>query len=322
MHRADALLALKRNLGGIARVLPPGSRVVYIDYPLHRNIGDLLIHQGTEEFFKLHGIEVKRRYNLYDLPDTLREIDKSDIFVFHGGGNLGDLYPEHLDAMVRVMRQFPSNPVVQMPQTVFFADDKQREARCRMLKTHENLTIFVRDSRSERALREFGVPRVHLMPDMAHQLYGQLRAIPEKPVNAELYFFRRDPEGASIPAEIARHAGEAVDWDDCMRRSDRLACAFLSRFVLRTKQLGRAVDVQKPWFRVRDNLVESGVELLSKPRVIYTNRLHAMLLGLLLEREVRWFDNSYGKLSNYVETWFADFPSVNPVETPASELAG
>ncbi len=60
--------------------------------------------------------------------------------------------------------------------------------------------------------------------------------------------------------------------------------------------------------------------MLSRPRVIYTNRLHAMLLGLLLGREVRWFDNSYGKLGAYAETWLANHPDLAPVGVPAREL--
>ncbi len=321
----QAMLALEAKLDGIAEVLRPGSRVIYIDYPLHRNIGDLLINQGTEAFFSRHRIAVKRRYNLHDLPAVLRGVEPDDVFVFHGGGNLGDLYPEHLDAMAGVMRQFPRHQIVQMPQTVYFASDRAREQRCRLLKEHPALTVFVRDGRSLAALRECGVERVHLMPDMAHQLYSGLRADPAEPVDPALYFFRRDPEGAGIPEAIAGHAREGVDWDDCMRMSDRLACALLSRFVLRTRKLGRAADVAQPWYRVRDNLVRSGVAMLSRPRVIYTNRLHAMLLGLLLGRQVRWFDNSYGKLSGYAEAWLANHPDlgpvgVSPVDMPEREL--
>ena len=317
----QAMLALQAKLDTIAEVLRPGARVLYLDYPLHRNIGDLLINQGTEAFFRRHGIRVKRRYNLHDLPATLEGIAPEDVFVFHGGGNLGDLYPEHLDAMLEVMRQFPRHQVVQMPQTVFFASEQAREERCRVLRDHPNLTIYVRDRRSVEALAGCGVPRVHLMPDMAHQLYGELRRPPSTLVDKELYFFRRDPEGAAIPPEIAQHSAQAVDWDNCMRVHDRLACALLSRFVVRTRQLGRPVDVCRPWYRVRDNLVRSGVAMLSRPEVIYTNRLHAMLLGLLLGREVRWFDNSYGKLSAYAETWLSGVPSLRPAGSLDEEPA-
>ncbi len=243
----QAMHALEAKLDGIAEVLRPGSRVIYIDYPIHRNIGDLLINQGTEAFFERHRIAVKRRYNLHDLPTVLRDVDPGDVFVFHGGGNLGDLYPEHLDAMAGVIRQFPRNQVVQMPQTVYFANDQIREDRCRLFRTHPDLTLFVRDTRSLEALRKCGVERTHLMPDMAHQLYSGLRADPIEPVDPALYFFRRDPEGAGIPEAIAGHEGKGVDWDDGMRRGDRLACALLSRFVLRTRKLGRPVDVAPPW---------------------------------------------------------------------------
>lgn len=295
-------------------VLDRRKRIIYIDYPLHRNIGDLLINLGTEKFFTDNGLTVKRRYNLYDLPKTIPDVQDNDMFLFHGGGNLGDLYPEHLDAVSSVVEQFPRHQVVQFPQTVYFSSDQQREQRAAMFRKHPNTTIFVRDLPSLKALQEAKIPNVILMPDMAHQLYGQLIANPRIPTEKELFFFRKDVEGGKIPAEIAAHNHEGVDWDDCIDLPDRLTCAACIRIVKLTKMLGHPVDIHKMWYPARDGMVKSGIHLLSKPALIYTNRLHTMLLGLLIGREVRWFDNNYGKLSGYVDTWLREVSTISRVE--------
>jgi pyruvyl transferase EpsO len=38
---------------------------------------------------------------------------------------------------------------------------------------------------------------------------------------------------------------------------------------------------------------------------VETDRMHAMLLALMLGQEVTAFDNSYGKLSAYADTWLS-----------------
>src|SRR4029453_14338336 len=48
---AEVMDELKRKLGGISNVIPRSKPVIYLDYPMHGNIGDLLIHAGTDSFF-------------------------------------------------------------------------------------------------------------------------------------------------------------------------------------------------------------------------------------------------------------------------------
>jgi pyruvyl transferase EpsO len=320
-HSNSILCELKGRLTKITDVLNPHSPIIYIDYPLHRNVGDLLINLGTESFFESQMLKVKRRYNLLNLPKRIEGVERGDTLVFHGGGNLGDLYPEHLDAMFSVLAQFPLNRAVQFPQTVFFQDDRQRESRCRDLKKYSQLDIFVRDSKSFAGLDEHGIPNLHLVPDMAHHLYGYLNPTSPPDVNRQLFFFRTDVEGGVVPARIANFADLAVDWDSCIHHSDRLALGFLRRFVTAARRVGLSIDVHRMWYHFRNNMARSGVEMLSQPQSIYTNRLHAMLLGVLLGRTVYWFDNSYGKLSSYVETWLRDFPKLSRVDSPTSESA-
>ena len=54
---------------------------------------------------------------------------------------------------------------------------------------------------------------------------------------------------------------------------------------------------------LRDQLIQRAVQHFLKYNAVDTDRLHGLILAQLLNRSVIMRDNSYNKLSNYVETW-------------------
>ncbi len=68
MDSRHVMSRLKETLTGLLSVIPPQSDIIYADYPLYGNVGDLLIMKGTEAFFKAHGIRVKQRWNPDNFP--------------------------------------------------------------------------------------------------------------------------------------------------------------------------------------------------------------------------------------------------------------
>ena len=60
----------------------------------------------------------------------------------------------------------------------------------------------------------------------------------------------------------------------------------------------------------RPFLIRSGIQQLSQYGEIYTTRLHAGILGLLLDKHVKFLDNSYGKNRNFYATWLEDCDGV------------
>ena len=91
------LIDLKNKLSPIVGLIEDKNDVFYLDYPLHLNVGDLLIYHGTEQFFVDHGINVtlKRSEFDMDLTEIKRKITSNTTILLHGGGNFGDLYPQH-----------------------------------------------------------------------------------------------------------------------------------------------------------------------------------------------------------------------------------
>jgi pyruvyl transferase EpsO len=69
----------------------------------------------------------------------------------------------------------------------------------------------------------------------------------------------------------------------------------------------------------RDRLLR-GCHMLSRGRVVVTDRLHGHILCLLLGIRHVIVNNNYGKVAAFYETWTRGCPLVRPAATPAEAL--
>src|SRR3546814_2731082 len=65
-EHATRMLSLKARLQALRELVPLDRPVVYLDYPVHLNIGDLLINLGTEAWFGSAGYEIACRASVFD----------------------------------------------------------------------------------------------------------------------------------------------------------------------------------------------------------------------------------------------------------------
>ena len=302
---ARVMNSLKDKLKEILGSFDTTKRVIYYDYPLHMNIGDLLINLGTEQFLADHNINVWRRYSVFDMPDSIKGMEDDVVILCHGGGNFGDLYPILQNGRERVLRLYPRNRIVILPQTVHFRSRERFFQSMEQFRSHGNCYIFARDNRSLEFLRQASFTQTSAMPDMAHYLWGKLLPITPRAYEAQpLRFVRRDGEAKASPLfECNPGTVLSYDWPDIITWPTRRRAGLILRAIVLQNGLGLHTQKYWQWRLVCDWVVRDGVKLFSRYRKIYTNRLHAMILGLLLEREVCAFDNSYGKLSSYRDTW-------------------
>jgi pyruvyl transferase EpsO len=275
------------------------DRVHYLDIPMHRNIGDLLIMSGTLRFFERYQVKigVKAAYFSYRpkwaLPD--------DVIVFQGGGNFGDLYDGHQQTRHCVIQALPRNRIIILPQTIHFRSKDAYEACCRTLSQHPDLHICVRD----RSSYELALPmsrHVYLLPDMAHQLWPIPRSRPSE--SRHLAFMRVDDERADA---IATDFDLRADWEELFQRRERRriqrACRLLRALHLMhfsLEGISRGLDL---WVEYVGRFIDDAIHLFSRFDVITTDRLHAHLLACLMEIPNTIWNNSYGKNHTYVAAW-------------------
>jgi pyruvyl transferase EpsO len=302
--KKSTMTTLREKLSEMLGYFDKDQRCIYVDYPLHTNVGDLLINSGCEQFFQENHVNIWQRYNYYDFPSRVPGITSKDVFLLHGGGNFGDLWFNFQSFRERIMESYPQNRIIFLPQTVHFNSEQKAEASIRRMNEHRNYHVFARDYRSLEQLQRHGVHSVSAMPDTAHALAGVLQSHGEPRASSTLRLVRKDIEASSIPPSIAQIEGDTYDWDSgVFSPARRLMHYSVVNCVKGVGRYGPSVDCHARWYWHRDNLIADGVRLFSRYETVLTNRLHAIILGLLLGRSVIAFDNSYGKLSMYYQSW-------------------
>lgn len=319
---------LKERLRGITSVLPPSRPVVYLDYPVHNNVGDLLIHQGADAFLADYGYSVLGRFSMHDftqrdrsseaslaLKSSIRDLDalvqRGCAIVLHGGGNFGDIWPQFQMFRELIIARYPQTPIVVLPQTIHFASIAQRGRSARLLSAHRQLFIFVRDRESLAFLGEAEAGG-ELMPDMAHQLWGRPELAASGSGRGTLIVRRRDRESRNIDG------AEQFDWDELNGGASRLMLRALRKWQTIDNPIRHAMPNYILWRVYRDRLVARAVARFRPYAAIDTDRLHGMILAALMNKEVRYSEGSYGKLQRYAGLWLAGSDRIGAGAVPSA----
>jgi pyruvyl transferase EpsO len=283
----------------------PGAPFALVDFPDHANVGDNAIWLGTLAHFRRSG-----RHPAYVCskdsfdPAALAAAAPDGPIYITGGGNFGDLWPAHQNFRCDLLRRFFGRPIIQLPQTIHFADPANIAETRRAIAAHSSFVLLVRDHASQAfATANFDCP-VLLCPDMAFCL-GPL-ARPRPPSHRLLYLLRNDQESRSaVPPTIHSHMTEALvmDWPDEPPAISEaligdLQAAFAAGLINSFPGLTR---------RLATIRLSRGIQTLALGRHVVTDRLHGHILCTLLGIPHTVLDNNYGKLSRFIETW-----STNP----------
>ena len=117
-----------------------------LDYPVHQNVGDLLIWHGERAFLKRHGKKLMGQFSINNFGRRANVLlDACATICIHGGGNFGDIWPWFQKFHERIIHQYPHKRVVMLPQSVHYRDLRELDRASKILKAHPDLHIFVRD---------------------------------------------------------------------------------------------------------------------------------------------------------------------------------
>ncbi len=286
-------------------ISPEHKSFALLDFPNHGNIGDSAIYLGEIEYLSKRGLTPS-------YVSTTRDIDWSDLddaigegpIYLHGGGNFGDLWPTFQNFREEVMGRYKGRPVVQFPQTLHFIEQSAIDQAARCIETHGAFILLVRDQKSfDLASKHFQCD-VRLCPDMALRLGPLKRGAPEYEL---LLHLREDVEAAG--------AYDSSSWD-LLRGVTRADWPAERKWFRRGMKLQALCDLPSLAGPARRRVMREriyrlaaaqrfarGRKLLESARLVITDRLHGHIMSLLFGIPQCVLDNSYGKLSGFMDAW-------------------
>ena len=286
---------------------------VFLDLPYHPNVGDTLIAMAAMHFLKSTGYNCLYYSSEYTFDD--RQISSDVLIIFNGGGNFGDLWRNYAVFRNRIIHKYPNNHFLILPQSVSYGDRYYLDEDIKVYSNCGNrITICARDADSYKFLKNhFNSNRILLVPDMA--FYTDNKFLTFSTASERILFLRRsDSEFVSSPKyDIVPTNAEVHDWPTLENLS------WLHKIYYRIK-----IRTLKHWYprillKMEDYVwqkwilpynLRSGIRFVNRYDVIYTTRLHVAILAILLNKQVFFFDNSYGKNSALYNTWLTDFSNV------------
>lgn len=281
---------------------------VLADLPFHSNIGDILIWQGELELLR----KTKYRCLSYSSLLTYRPIPlgRNIMILVHGGGNLGELYREHIGFLFQLVKEYPNNRIIIFPQTIFYQNKDLLRHDMALLRKHSDLHFCVRDKNSYELIKN-ELPHVYLLPDMSACINLDFFQQWKLPIKGSLLLKRKDAELSSVPLDIKTDF--VGDWPTF--NHNLFDGTFLAKVISNLCKMQPHIfrNVWN-WYAMnvyRKDLLRIGIKFIKSYEPIYTTRLHGLLLSLLCgKHQVTVIDNSYGKNLNYVHTWLQDVDEV------------
>jgi len=301
---ADQLVGeLAQRFIGVLDAALPSGKLALVDFPDHSNVGDSAIWLGEMAYLRKRGRLPAYYSAIADFEDAAcRAAIGEGAILIHGGGNMGTLWPKHEAFRLHLLRTHRGRPIVQMPQSIHYADPAAAAEMAEAIQGHGQFTLLVRDARSLAFAEQHFDCAIHLCPDAALMLGRQQRARAMVPVFALL---RTDHERAAGQADAPPAGVVADDWleeDAGQKRRLRLSLK-LGRLFTRDPMAQRAARQR----RLAEWRLQRGLAMLSAGELVVTDRLHAHILSLLLDIPHVLLDNSYGKVAGFADQWTGDY---------------
>lgn len=303
----------------IKRQLEPliGEKCIIVDAPYYRNIGDVLIWQGIEDFLKLNhkNLLYVNSISTFQFP----EIENDTTILLMGGGNFGDLWRELQEFRLKVVSHYLYNRIIMFPQSVWYEDKNLIDKDVEIFRNHQNIYMCARDRWSYDFMKKyFPTNNIFLVPDMAFYIdESRLVQYRKKYLLKKLYFKRLDKEATlSMPIDLGKDY-DVHDWPTIENNSNTFYIIYkmwglarrLEYFPGISNILYSISDIYASKF-VKNNLVKQACKFLSPYGSVVTTRLHAMILSVLLHKNVEYIDNTTGKLSAFADTWLKECENI------------
>jgi exopolysaccharide biosynthesis predicted pyruvyltransferase EpsI len=293
-----------------------------LDFPEHANVGDSAIWAGQMAYLRRYwGRDPSYVCSYHNVNWAAMEAAAPNgPILLCGGGAFGDTWPIHQHFREEVLNRNPGRVVIQLPQSLQFNDRSNLRRAAQVIARHKFFVLLARDQASyDLAIKNFQC-EVHLCPDMAFCLGQLVRLI--RPHRSAVFLLRGDKEAAStswwdglkIPNDSV-----VADWRSepaYTRIHARLMMYFdllVSLASLNLRQHSPMARRIRYFDRLANLRLRRGVALISQGRLLVSDRLHAHIIGTLLDVPQLMLDNNYGKISRFIDTWQSDWKGVRRI---------
>jgi pyruvyl transferase EpsO len=265
---------------------------------MYNNVGDSLIFTGTLELFNELGVTLVDALSAHE-PNRLKSlaVNKDTVFVLQGGGNFGDIYTLHQNFRHLLLKLYPGNKVILMPQSIHYIDKVKEKDDMEFYRSNANFILFVRDRYSFELLKAYDLKNLFLSPDVATMLHNQftIKEVECKTLN----FLRKDIEKLCEGEEL-----DSVDWVDIISKHFQNIIQFIKYLTKKNNRLNiRLLSFfLVKWYHKK--VIAEAEDYFINYSVVRTDRLHGMIFSQLLNKECNALDNSYGKLNRYISEWY------------------
>lgn len=247
------------------------KRIFYLMLPTHGNLGDQAIALATKKMLKDQFADYEiLTFNDEDTYKAIglmkKYINNKDIIFLHGGGNIGDIYPDAERERYSVIKNFKKNKIVVMTQTSTFSATlpgrwQLRKAR-KVYNSHKDLTILARENRSYEFMKKnFNNAKIRLVPDIVFYLYKKTDESDKQ-------------ETRSFITTCIRSDQESIQKDQTRILND--VKSFDPHVFIYDTCVARRVDE-----RNRQLEVESLMNQFRRSKLIVTDRMHGMVIAAI-----------------------------------------
>ena len=272
--------------------------------PEHRNLGDHAIAYATIKFVQdilpdYEIIEITEE-TFYDKFLRMKKLIKPlDIILLQGGGNFGNLYQYIEDIRRVVITSCKKNPIIMMPQSVYFTPDKigeiEKKKTEKLYGKNNNLYFFAREKISEEIMKEFlDEENISCVPDIVLWLNNKT-AVGNFERNGILFCLRDDVE-SKLNAEDKERILEIA------QKCGKVECT------------DTIDDCDVPWKERHINLEKKWTRFATS-KVVITDRLHGLIFAAITNTPCVVFSNNNHKIRGVCD-WLSEFSSIIYVNSP------
>ena len=275
------------------------KKYILLQTPLHGNLGDQAIAQAELQILN------RLKIPFYEFPwskgietQCSKVTSHTKVILLHGGGYLGQLWPNEEQRIRASLQAFQNNKVIILPQTVYFDMETEEglkffEESKSFYSTHPDLTIFLREKYSFQFMNKY-MPEVHvvLVPDVVMLLQRKNAKVKRTGV---ILCMRHDKE-------------KTISESDYENLLEKINCFFEKCDMTDTVIPGN-IDITK-----RTELLDTKLYEFSKSSLVITDRLHGMIFAAITETPCIVLNSLSHKIRGCYE-WISDLDYIRFAET-------